>query len=658
MKKYSALSFLMSVLFVIGTGASLYSQGEEAASEKDPVDKVFQYREIVVKEKKEQPGTVSILTDDEVKRSTKHDLLGVVSENVAGFHTGSNRVMGYGAANSNPAKMSIRGIGVSTWGPTTGFPIFVDGIDTAAHIFSHAMPDVLGMRNIERVEVYQSPQPVIFGSGAMAGAINVITKRQDVDGYSTILSGSYGSFNTTDDYVHHMGKLGIMDYSLFYNFRTTDGHREETIDGDKYTSESRGHNGTFRVGFELGKHFYANINSYYMTSEIHDPGPDDRSVAAGSLEVFDITRRGASLSVHNSFEKAEGFVQVYYNQGDHDFTNPLTDQQSFESVDKTYAAKIQETLKLIKGNRLTLGMEYKKYGGEIMFPEDKMEEEYLRDISGFGLVEQQIGKMVTLTAGARYTDNNEYGGFTAYQAGAAVTPSGETRIYANAAKGFNIPGIRYRFNSTGPLNLQVDANADLDPELSVMYEAGVEQGVIKGLTVGAAAYRVEVDNMIAIKFPPPPPPTWINTDGTIVYYGGEVSVKYTYEQYCGARLSYSYIDHEYEIDGEKNVLNFVPKHKAVFGAWITMFNVYAGISGEYVHTIYQNYATNAELDNYLVLNARVAYTFMNRYQAFVNLNNITNEEYVTFLRGPAPDPYSGGYPVPGFHFLAGLTVEF
>jgi iron complex outermembrane receptor protein len=647
--------FFISLIMSSMLHLHLFSNEQPGADSAASSDKVFQYREIVVKEKKEQPGTVAILSDEEVKRSTKNDLLGVISENVASFHTGTNRVMGYGISSSNPAKMSIRGMGVSTWGPTTGFPIFVDGIDTAAHIFSHGMPDVLGMRNIERIEVYESPQPVIFGSGAMAGAVNVITKRQETDGYRTVLSGSYGTWNTTDDYVHHMGKTGIFDYGLFYNFRHTDGHREENVGGTECTSEYTAHNGTLRFGVELGRHFYANVNSYAMAYTMHDPGPDDRSVPAAALEVFDITRRGGSLSVHNAFEKAEGFVQVYYNQGNHEASSPVDGATTFESVDRTYAGKLQETVKLLEGNRLTLGAEYKKYGGEITFPLNRMDEEYYRDLSGYGLVEQNFAKLVTVTAGARYTDNSEYGGFTAYQGGAAVTPAKDSRIYVHAAKGFNIPGIRYRFNKTGP---SIDVNANLDPEYSVMYEGGVEQGIIKGLTIGAAVYRVEVENLIEIKFPPPPPAKWVNIDGTIVYYGGEVSLKYTHERLGGVRAAYSCIDHEYEINGQTDVLSFVPKHKAVFGAYLTMFNVYLGLNGEYVHTIYQDYSAGAELDNFLVLNAKIACTFLERFQAFVNLNNITNEEYVAFLRGTNPTPYSGGYPVPGFNFLAGLTVEF
>jgi len=204
----------------------------------------YTYREIVVKEKREQANTVSIITDEEVKKSTKTDLIGVVNENVPSFYTGNRGVMGYGVASSQSAKMTIRGMGLSSWGPTTGFPILFNGIDTTATVWSHPVADIFSMKNIERIEVFHGPQPVLFGSTALAGAINVVTKRQEKDGYQTTLSASYGSFNTTDDYIHHMGKIGILDYGVSYNYMWTDGHREEEIDGKEYTSQYRSNNGT------------------------------------------------------------------------------------------------------------------------------------------------------------------------------------------------------------------------------------------------------------------------------------------------------------------------------------------------------------------------------------------------------------------------------
>lgn len=624
---------------------------ETASGGEQSTEGVFRFREIVVKDKKDQPGTVSVLGEKEVKRSTKTDLIGVISENVPSFHTGQNRMMGYGISGSNSAHMSIRGMGVSSWGPTTGFPIYVDGFSTEAHIYSHPMPDVLGMKNIERIEVYHGPQPALFGSGAMAGAVNIITKRQEVDGYNTIVSGSYGTDNTTDDYMQHRGKIGIIDYGVSYNFRHTDGHREEEINGTECTSEFTSHNGTARFGVQLGEHFYANVNSYIAHFKMHDPGPTNRVFSTTDLEVFDVTRGGGSLSVHNTFEKAEGFVQVAYNQGNHKITEPANNTVSFQSVDRTYTAKLQETLKVIDGNRITVGGEYKKYGGDITDDTytGKLEDEYLTDLSGYGLVSQQITRYFLLSAGGRYTDNNEYGGYSAYQGGIIFTPLKITKIFANAAKGFNIPGIRYRFNQVGP---SIDANSDLEPEICYSYEAGIEQTLFDNFTFGVTGYKMYYQNRISIVSM-----KWQNSEDDINYGGMEVFGRYTYKDITGLRIAYSFIDNDYSIGGSKNYLSYVPRHKMVCGVFGTLYNFYAGVNGEYVRTIYQEYP-KFKLDNYFVLNAKLAYTFLQRYQVFVNLNNITDQQYTTFIRSNKAGTIYGDYDVPGFNMLAGLTVEF
>ena len=105
------------------------------------------------------------------------------------------------------------------------------------------------------------------------------------------------------------------------------------------------------------------------------------------------------------------------------------------------------------------------------------------------------------------------------------------------------------------------------------------------------------------------------------------------------------------------MLAFVPRHKTVFGIFGNFYNIYVGLNGEYIRTIYQDYPT-LELDNYFLLNAKIAYTFLERYQLFVNLNNITDENYTTFLRQNSDYSGYGEYDVPGFNVLAGLTVEF
>jgi outer membrane cobalamin receptor len=632
---------------------------QEGEDERD-VDTVYRFKEIIVKKKKEQPGKTTILTDKDVQESTKTDLIGVINENVPSFYTGSRGIMGYGVAQSGSALMTIRGMGLSSWGPTTGFPIFFNGIDTSATVWSHSVADIFSMKNVERIEVFHGPQPVLFGSTAMAGAINVVTKRQEKEGFYTFLSASYGSHNSTDDYIHHMGKMGIFDYGASYNLQYTDGHRKEEIGGEEFTSEYRSHNGTARIGIELGRYLYASLTGYIMNMNIHDPGPENRVIDPEDLEIFDITRGGSSLSIRNSFNTIEGYLQVYSNHGIHEATNPVTDETDYRHVDKTQGVKLQETLKkVIPGNRITAGAEFKRYGGEIEKspnPTGTMDEEYLTDSSVYGLIEQAFFEMVTVSAGARYTDNSEYGGYTAYQGGLIINPTRTTKLFANAAKGFTIPGVRYRYNPNAPGGF-FDVNNELKPEVNIVYEAGIEQTLIETLTVGLTGYQVTSKNKIIPDFSTIPP-SFDNSEDAIEYRGLEASARYVYNEIAGVRASYSYIDHQYEDSaGDKQILNYVPKHRGVFSAFVELYNVYLGLSGEYVKTIWHDYSTDQKLDDYLLLNVKIAYAFLERFQIFLNLNNITNTDYATYIRKSDTNEY-GEYTMPGFNVLGGASAMF
>ena len=108
------------------------------------------------------------------------------------------------------------------------------------------------------------------------------------------------------------------------------------------------------------------------------------------------------------------------------------------------------------------------------------------------------------------------------------------------------------------------------------------------------------------------------------------------------RAGYSFIDNEYR--NEK--LPYVPKHKALGALSFESSGVYAGLEGEYVYDVYADTAGAEGLSNYLVLNAKLAYTFLARYRLFVNLNNITDRDYETYP----------GYPMPGFTVMGGLSA--
>lgn len=627
---------ILTMLFI---ATSLLAQ--DAAEVKNDSDlpkkqKSFESKEIIVKDKKYQAGVVSVITDTEVKNSTKTDLINVINQNVPSFYTGNNRVMGFGVASSGSAVMSIRGIGKSGWGPTTGLPILINGLDTTTSIMGHPIADVFTMKNIDRVEVLHGPQPVLYGSGALGGVVNVITKRQEIEGYKTELSASYGSFNATDDYVLHQGKIGAFDYGVSYNYQYTDGERKETTpNGSTVTSKYYNHNGTARFGYELGNNWYAGINAFVMKQKIHDPGPKGKTT--NTLETFDILRDGISLNILNSYDKLDGMIHVFYNHGHHEAEQTALDTDSYEHNDNLYGIRAVESAKLFAGNTITVGVDARTWGGtskKLTAPvRYYVKDKHLVDTSVFGLVEQRLFNAFTVSGGARYTDNSKFGGYTAWQGGLIVNPTPYFKVHSTAAKGFKLPDIRELYIKMFPAEVP---NENLKTETYLCYDAGIELTPVKEFSFDVTGYRIYAENKI-IKSGA----GWTNADD-FDYDGLEATAKYTLLNMITFSAGYSYIDNEYH----NQKLPYVPQHKLIGGIAFEKYGIYAGMDGAYVYDVYADTAGKIDLSNYLVLNAKLAYTCMERYRAFINFNNITDKSYETYQ----------DYPMPGFNVLGGLSV--
>lgn len=614
-------------------------------------DETIQLEEVIVSDTLLYPGTYYSVTSEKIKDSGSTDLITVIKNQVPSLYTGSNRVMGYGVARSGSASISIRGIGKSGWGPTTGIPILYNGMDTTMGIMGHPVADIMTMKNVERIEVLIGPQPVLFGSSAMGGVINVIPKKQKEDGFTTEIQGSYGTWNTTEDYLYHMGKMGKLDYSAGYQFQKTDGDWEQTINGKTFTSEYMQQNGTVHVGYALSKNWYVSVDSYGMKQNINDPGPKEMpSGQIGFLEEFDITRGGVVAKLSHNYDAYSGTLQVEGNFGHHESKLEQDGKDKFISDDSSYAVRLKEVFKIWQGNTVTTGAEWRRYGGTAKDVSNGtyyyLEDKFMYDTSIYALMEQNVFKnILSVNGGARYSYNSEYGDYTAWQAGAAVRPLEKTKLYTNVAKGFKFPDIRQVYLKG--MQPQKNPNPDLKPETYTSAEVGMEQQLLDKVSVNAAVYRIwSKDKFIYTS-------QWVNADD-FNYNGAEANITIQALQWLAVNAGYSYIDNEQD----KSFMPYVPKHKANGGITLTVGDFKTQLEGEYVKGLYADTKGIKEFDSYFVANAKVSYTVMQKYTAFVSLYNITDKNYSTFAVSNPTQTQFWEYPMPGFHFLLGLQATF
>ncbi|MDE6396858.1 MAG: TonB-dependent receptor plug domain-containing protein, partial [Muribaculaceae bacterium] len=137
------------------------------------------------------PLDVSVVNSEQIDRSTESSLLPVLMAKIPGLFVSERGFAGYGVSGGSAGTVNIRGVG---GGNKVLF--MIDGQPQWAGIFGHSLPDTYVANGIDRVEVVKGPSSLLYGSNAMGGSINLITKHQHQDGWTGSARAMFGSFST------------------------------------------------------------------------------------------------------------------------------------------------------------------------------------------------------------------------------------------------------------------------------------------------------------------------------------------------------------------------------------------------------------------------------------------------------------------------------
>ena len=127
--------------------------------------------------------TVSVVNRKRIEQSMQPSLLPVLTEQVPGLFTTSRGVMGYGVSNGAAGGISLRGLS----GGNARLMVLIDGHPQYAGIFGHPIADAYQTLLADRVEVLRGPASVLYGSNAMGGVVNIVTRKMHEEGIRTHL---------------------------------------------------------------------------------------------------------------------------------------------------------------------------------------------------------------------------------------------------------------------------------------------------------------------------------------------------------------------------------------------------------------------------------------------------------------------------------------
>lgn len=122
-----------------------------------------------------------------------------------------------------------------------------DGQPQWAGIYGHSLPDTYVASDVDKVEVIRGPGSLLYGSNAMGGVVNIITRSQHEEGVSAHARAMYGSYNTQKYMINNGVRSGKFNSFISLNHDRTDGHR----DNSKFNIT----NGFVKIGYDISSHY-------------------------------------------------------------------------------------------------------------------------------------------------------------------------------------------------------------------------------------------------------------------------------------------------------------------------------------------------------------------------------------------------------------------
>ena len=168
------------------------------------------------------PMTVTVIDRQQLTQQHHASVLPTVMQQVPGVFVTSRSMMGYGVSTGAAGGINMRGI----TGGAGQLMVLIDGHPQYQGIYGHPISDSYQTMMAERVEVLRGPASVLYGSNAMGGVINIVTRHpafsKSVETQLTTGAGSYGTvWSELSNQVRH----GSFSSTIAGQYNRTDNHR-------------------------------------------------------------------------------------------------------------------------------------------------------------------------------------------------------------------------------------------------------------------------------------------------------------------------------------------------------------------------------------------------------------------------------------------------
>ena len=585
--------------------------------------------------KQSQTGKVlTVITSAQLQKSAGKDLSQLLNEQAGLVING---------ANSNPGKDKS----IFLRGASSKYTlILLDGIPVTDPSGVGGAFDLrlLSIDQVERIEILKGSQSTLYGSDAIAGVINIITKKSGDKKIGAAGTASYGSYNTFKGNAAISGSTQKLDYNIGYTYFNTDGISEANdktgtgnFDKDGYKENS------FNASLGIKATDKLKISPFFRMSDYKGDADYDaftdgaaRYLAkfsnTGFTSQYKLSKGAITLQYgHTKTDRTyEGQYGNSYFKGKFDnaelfLTNYLSKYVQVLSGINFQYTKMLDTTATKKDPSITITSPYVSF--------------YLRNLQGWNI-----------ELGGRYNSHSKYGNNFTYSFNPSYLIDNKTKVFFNYSTGFRAPTLYDLYGKYG-------SNENLKPEKSTNIEAGVQLALAENkIELRAVAFDRKVKDAIVYS----PSYTNINLDKQHDK-GFEIEPTFIISKSLTIRTSYAFVDGKVTTKaGAKDTtyFNLIRRPKHSVGINIG----YQATKDLFVSANLKTFskrtdlffdpvtfeASEVALKSYALLNIYAEYKFMNgKLKLFADAKNITNSKYTEVY----------GYNTLGFNINAGLSFK-
>ena len=574
------------------------------------------------------PMTVTVINRATLTEQHQSSILPTAMQMVPGLFVTSRSMMGYGVSTGAAGGINMRGI----TGGAGQLLVLIDGHPQYQGIYGHPIADSYQTLMADRVEVLRGPASVLYGSNAMGGVLNIVTRSMRQDGVKTNFNLGAGSYGTIQTEASNQVRSGKFSSTVAAQYGRTDNHRPR-MGFEQY-------GGYMKLGYDLTEHWNTYVDADITHFNASYPG-------AESSPLYDadqwITRGMVSAALENHYGNTNGALSVYSNFGRHKIDDGTADpskptQRFFRSKDALTGVSWYQSARLFEGNRLTVGFDFQHiYGhayytsketGEVLdTPNKQSGKSHRNEVAGYIDIRQDLLSWLTIDAGLRYDHHSITGSEWIPQAGVVVRPIPVGEIKLMASKGFRNPTMREMY-------LYPPSNEELQPERLWNYELSWRHR-LRQFSYGVNLFYIKGDNMIQTVNRKN-----VNT-GEIENYGAELEAHYSINPHWSLFTNHSLLHME-------NPVIAAPEYKGILGVNYRQdrWNVIAGL--QYINGLYTAIGENEKKENFCLFNATVNYQLSRPITLWVRGENLLAQKYEINL----------GYPMPRATFMVGVNVNF